>query len=81
GIEMAHRDAHGAFKSRKALLKVPRLGDKTFEQCAGFLRIMDGEQPLDASSVHPEAYPVVERILAAGGAKPSGLSNLLDGSR
>jgi uncharacterized protein len=64
---VAHRDAHGAFKSRKALLKVPRLGDKTFEQCAGFLRIMDGEQPLDASSVHPEAYPVVERILAAGG--------------
>ncbi len=64
---VAHRDANGAFKSRKALLKVPRLGDKTFEQCAGFLRIMDGEQPLDASSVHPEAYPVVERILAAGG--------------
>ena len=64
---VAHRDAHGAFASRKALLKVPRLGEKTFEQCAGFLRIMDGEQPLDASSVHPEAYPVVERILAAGG--------------
>ena len=64
---VAHRDANGAFKSRKALLKVPRLGDKTFEQCAGFLRIMEGEQPLDASSVHPEAYPVVERILAAGG--------------
>ena len=64
---VAYRDQHGAFPSRKALLKVPRLGDKTFEQCAGFLRIMDGEQPLDASSVHPEAYPVVERILAAGG--------------
>lgn len=64
---VAHRDANGAFKSRKALLKVARLGEKTFEQCAGFLRIMDGEQPLDASSVHPEAYPVVERILAAGG--------------
>ncbi len=64
---VAHRDTNGAFKSRKALLKVPRLGEKTFEQCAGFLRIMDGEQPLDASSVHPEAYPVVERILAAGG--------------
>ena len=56
-------DSNGAFKSRKDLLKVPRLGDKTFEQCAGFLRISDGEQPLDASSVHPEAYPVVERIL------------------
>ncbi|MGE4367573.1 Tex family protein, partial [Thermomonas sp.] len=64
---VAYRDQHGAFPSRKALLKVPRLGEKTFEQCAGFLRIMDGEQPLDASSVHPEAYPVVERILAAGG--------------
>jgi uncharacterized protein len=64
---VAYRDANGAFPSRKALLKVPRLGEKTFEQCAGFMRIMGGEQPLDASSVHPEAYPVVERILAAGG--------------
>ncbi|MFT3756943.1 MAG: Tex family protein [Pseudoxanthomonas sp.] len=61
-----HRDANGPFKTRKELLKVPRLGEKTFEQCAGFLRIADGDQPLDASSVHPEAYPVVERILAAG---------------
>ena len=64
---VSFRDQNGAFPSRKALLKVPRLGEKTFEQCAGFLRIADGEQPLDASSVHPEAYPVVERILAAGG--------------
>ncbi|KQY50388.1 Tex family protein [Lysobacter sp. Root494] len=60
---VVYRDTNGAFRSRKELLKVPRLGDKTFEQCAGFLRISDGEQPLDASSVHPEAYPVVERIL------------------
>ncbi len=60
---VVYRDSNGAFKSRKELLKVPRLGDKTFEQCAGFLRISDGDQPLDASSVHPEAYPVVERIL------------------
>ncbi len=60
---VVYRDANGAFKSRTELLKVPRLGDKTFEQCAGFLRIADGEQPLDSSSVHPEAYPVVERIL------------------
>jgi len=66
---VVYRDEHGAFASRKALLKVPRLGEKTFEQCAGFLRIVDGTQPLDASSVHPEAYPVVERILAAGGGK------------
>ncbi|MGO4549609.1 Tex family protein [Lysobacter sp. 2RAF19] len=58
-----YRDANGAFQNRKALLKVPRLGEKTFEQCAGFLRIADGDQPLDASSVHPEAYPVVARIL------------------
>ena len=61
------RDEHGAFRTRKALLGVPRLGVKTFEQCAGFLRIADGDEPLDASSVHPEAYPVVERILAGSG--------------
>jgi uncharacterized protein len=58
-----HRDANGPFPSRKDLLKVPRLGDKAFEQCAGFLKIGNGSNPLDASSVHPEAYPVVERIL------------------
>ncbi len=61
---VSYRDANGAFPSRAALLKVPRLGDKTFEQAAGFLRINGGENPLDASAVHPEAYPVVERILA-----------------
>ncbi len=60
-----HRDANGPFKSRKALKEVPRLGPKAFEQCAGFLRINDGEDPLDASGVHPEAYPVVRRILQA----------------
>jgi uncharacterized protein len=59
-----HRDEHGAFASRDALKNVPRLGAKAFEQAAGFLRVMHGENPLDASSVHPEAYPVVERILA-----------------
>jgi len=62
-----HRDANGPFRRRKDLLKVPRLGEKTFEQCAGFLRIADGDEPLDASSVHPEAYPVVERIVQATG--------------
>ncbi|MGO3127083.1 MAG: Tex family protein [Luteimonas sp.] len=62
-----HRDANGPFKRRKDLLKVPRLGEKTFEQCAGFLRIADGDEPLDASSVHPEAYPVVERIAGSSG--------------
>jgi uncharacterized protein len=59
-----HRDQNGAFASRDELKKVPRLGAKTFEQAAGFLRVMQGENPLDASAVHPEAYPVVERILA-----------------
>lgn len=59
-----HRDAHGAFKTREALKKVPRLGDKTFEQAAGFLRVMNGDNPLDASAVHPETYPLVERIAA-----------------
>jgi uncharacterized protein len=58
-----HRDQHGAFMSRDDLKKVARLGSKTFEQAAGFLRVMQGENPLDASAVHPEAYPVVERIL------------------
>lgn len=61
---VSYRDSHGAFKSRAELLNVPRLGDKTFEQAAGFLRIRGGDNPLDASSVHPEAYPVVEKILA-----------------
>lgn len=59
-----YRDAHGPFRTRAALKKVPRLGEKTFEQAAGFLRIPDGDNPLDASAVHPEAYVVVERILA-----------------
>lgn len=57
------RDANGAFANRNALKQVPRLGDKAFEQAAGFLRINDGDNPLDRSSVHPEAYPVVQRIL------------------
>jgi uncharacterized protein len=59
---VAFRDENGAFKSRTALKKVPRLGPKAFEQAAGFLRIMNGKNPLDGSAVHPEAYPVVERI-------------------
>ena len=64
---VAHRDANGRFSSRKELLKVSRLGPRTFEQCAGFLRIAEGENPLDASAVHPEAYPLVERIARAHG--------------
>ena len=62
-----HRDANGPFRSRKALLDVPRLGQRTFEQSAGFLRITDGTEPLDATSVHPEAYGVARRIVAACG--------------
>jgi uncharacterized protein len=62
---VSHRDTHGRFKSRKALKDVPRLGPKAFEQCAGFLRISGGDDPLDASAVHPESYPVVRRILEA----------------
>ncbi|WP_040797510.1 Tex family protein [Nocardia higoensis] len=64
---VAHRDDNGPFRSRTALLKVPRLGPKAFEQCAGFLRIRGGDDPLDTSAVHPEAYPVVRRILESTG--------------
>ena len=61
---VTYRDEYGAFKSRQQLLKVSRLGPKAFEQCAGFLRIRGGSNPLDSSAVHPGSYPVVERILA-----------------
>lgn len=64
---VAFRDAQGAFTNRKQLKKVPRLGDKAYEQAAGFLRIMHGDNPLDASSVHPEAYPVIEDIVKKTG--------------
>ncbi len=81
-----YRDANGPFPSRTAVRKVPRLGDKTFEQAAGFLRIISDKHPLDRSSVHPEAYPVVERILARIGkpitevmGKPESLKGLQAG--
>ncbi|MFL9926509.1 Tex family protein [Herbaspirillum lusitanum] len=61
---VSYRDMKGMFTSRAALREVPRLGDKTFEQAAGFLRVMNGDNPLDASAVHPESYPLVEKILA-----------------
>ncbi|HEX6755057.1 MAG TPA: Tex family protein, partial [Mycobacteriales bacterium] len=70
---VAFRDGHGAFPSRKALTAVPRLGPKAFEQCAGFLRVADGTEPLDRSGVHPEAYPVVRRIAASVGAEVGSL--------
>ncbi|MFJ8647695.1 Tex family protein [Streptomyces sp. NPDC093546] len=70
---VAHRDANGPFRSRKALKAVPRLGPKAYEQCAGFLRIRGGDDPLDASSVHPEAYPVVRRIVKTTGGEVASL--------
>ncbi len=81
---VAHREAHGPFNTRKEVLDVARLGPKAFEQCAGFLRIPAGADPLDASAVHPEAYPVVRRILEATGHDVPGLmgrSALLRGLR
>ena len=63
-----HRDSNGPFRNRSEIKKVARLGPKAFEQCAGFLKIPDGDDPLDASSVHPESYPVVRTILASAGA-------------
>ncbi len=73
---VAHRDANGPFRSRGGLKAVPRLGAKAFEQCAGFLRIRGGDDPLDASSVHPESYPVVRRILSTtGGDLPALIGN------
>ncbi|MFE9042357.1 Tex family protein [Streptomyces sp. NPDC007818] len=70
---VAHRDANGPFRSRKALKDVARLGPKAYEQCAGFLRIRGGEDPLDASSVHPEAYPVVRRMAKTTGGEVAAL--------
>ena len=64
---VSFRDAHGPFKNRRQLLKVSRVGERAFQQAAGFLRITSGENPLDASAVHPEAYPVVERIASRTG--------------
>ncbi|WP_424944850.1 Tex family protein [Aliiroseovarius crassostreae] len=64
---VTHRDIHGAFPSRKSLLKVSGLGPRAFEQCAGFLRIREGDEPLDASAVHPEAYDVARKIVSACG--------------
>ena len=64
---VAFRDENGPFNDRRQILKVPRVGDRTFQQAAGFLRIMNGVNPLDASAVHPEAYPVVERIVVKTG--------------
>ncbi len=74
---VAHRDANGPFRTRDAIKSVPRLGPKAFEQCAGFLRIPDGDNPLDASGVHPEAYPVVRRIMQAAGTEIFGNSTVL----
>ncbi|MDR7359410.1 Tex family protein [Paeniglutamicibacter sulfureus] len=71
-----HRNANGPFTTRRSLLKVPRLGAKAFEQCAGFLRITGGKQPLDASAVHPEAYGLAETLLAAADAGNQSVATL-----
>jgi uncharacterized protein len=73
GAIVAHRDERGPFPTRQALKDVPRLGPKAFEQCAGFLRITGGDDPLDGSAVHPEAYPVVRRIMKAASTPVTGL--------
>ena len=70
---VSFRDENGPFKTRQQILKVPRLGERTFQQAAGFLRIMNGDDPLDASAVHPESYPVVERIVSKTGVPVKGL--------
>ena len=70
---VAYRNENGPFAKRSDLKKVPRLGAKAFEQCAGFLRITGGAEPLDASSVHPEAYSVARKILVAAGGGPASL--------
>ncbi|MGK5546335.1 Tex family protein [Streptomyces sp. URMC 127] len=70
---VAHRDANGPFRSRRALKDVARLGPKAYEQCAGFLRIRGGDDPLDASSVHPEAYPVVRKMVKTTGGEVASL--------
>lgn len=71
---VAYREENGSFASRKQLLKVPKLGPKAFEQCAGFLRITGGSEPLDATAVHPESYDAAKKILAAAGYKTSDIT-------
>ena len=73
GNIVSHRDSEGRFRNRKALLKVPRFGPKSFEQSAGFLRVTHGDNPLDASAVHPESYPIAEAIASRNGRTISGL--------
>lgn len=73
---VAHRESHGKFRSRRELLDVPRLGEATYTQCAGFLRIADGKNPLDNTSVHPESYALAEKILHLAGDRPAALAGL-----
>ncbi|MCQ1950726.1 RNA-binding transcriptional accessory protein [Arthrobacter sp. zg-Y859] len=76
---VAYRNANGPFARRQDLMKVPRLGAKAFEQCAGFLRVSGGKEPLDATSVHPESYPIARKILAAAGTTMSASGAVLEG--
>ena len=72
---VAYREENGRFEDRKELLKVPKLGPKAFEQCAGFMRITGGKNPLDGTSVHPESYEAAEKFLASMGMKPEDIFN------
>nr|WP_231709492.1 Tex family protein [Arthrobacter sp. zg-Y895] len=76
---VAYRNANGPFARRQDLMKVPRLGAKAFEQCAGFLRVSGGKEPLDGTSVHPESYPIARKVLAAAGATMSASGAALEG--
>nr|WP_231703848.1 Tex family protein [Arthrobacter sp. zg-Y179] len=76
---VAYRNANGPFARRQDLMKVPRLGAKAFEQCAGFLRVSGGKEPLDGTSVHPESYPIARKILAAAGTTMSAAGAALEG--
>ena len=71
---MAYREEHGAFTDRRQLKKVPKLGAKAYQNCAGFLRISGGKNPLDATSVHPESYDAARAVLARAGMKPEALA-------
>ena len=76
---VAYRNEHGPFARRQDLMKVPRLGAKAFEQCAGFLRVSGGKEPLDGTSVHPESYPIARKVLAAAGTTMSASGAALEG--
>ena len=72
---VAYREEHGRFNNRKELMKVPKLGEKAFNQCAGFMRITDGDNPLDATSVHPESYGAAQAMMEKLGVDPEAVQS------